>query len=73
MSMARLKYNRSHALPAEMAIGKRMPMSFEGSVTDCIGRRKAGDSAAARLGWYLRTVERKLRLIRQIWGQEVAP
>jgi DNA-directed RNA polymerase specialized sigma24 family protein len=28
---------------------------------------------AARLGWGLRTVERKLRLIRQIWEQELAP
>ena len=29
--------------------------------------------AATRLGCALRTVERKLRLIRQIWGKEVAP
>jgi DNA-directed RNA polymerase specialized sigma24 family protein len=28
---------------------------------------------AARLGCGLRTVERKLRLVRQIWGKEVAP
>jgi len=31
------------------------------------------DEVAARLGCGLRSVERKLRLIRQIWGQEEAP
>jgi DNA-directed RNA polymerase specialized sigma24 family protein len=31
------------------------------------------DQLASRLGCGLRTIERKLRLIRQIWGQERAP
>jgi DNA-directed RNA polymerase specialized sigma24 family protein len=34
---------------------------------------RASEEIAARLGYVLRTVERKLRLIREIWSEEVPP
>jgi hypothetical protein len=48
-------------------------MASEGSVTNWISQLRAGDAAAAQKLWeryFRRLVQRKLRLIRQIWGQE---
>jgi hypothetical protein len=45
-----------------------MLLSSKGSVTNWIGQGIAG-----KLGYERVTVQRKLRLIRQIWGQEASP